>query len=254
MASCDSYTWGRPARTPRRPSRPSFHDPSSRARSFLLITAGLVVADGLAPTAAVHMPEYGFIGVNVPLTPARHGTLSTRTTHPTFLRELEAALDVLGLAHSIVNPYRLQTKGEALAASSNPALLRELIPLTLSCAHPEAVRWSEQTPRNCGYCYPCLIRRAALHAVDLDEGDDYAFDILDQHAEFVTGNSEKGADTRAVLRHLSRPIDGLAALRNAAIPLEDIAGFTDVYRRGRAELHGWLIERAGPTLRRRVPA
>ena len=113
---------------------------TTRARSLLFIAAGVAVADAIDPRCPVVMPENGFIGINVPLTAARQGSLSTRTTHPHFLALIVDVLDGLGLAHQLHNPYRLQTKGEMLAGSANPELLARLAPRSLSCSHPEASR------------------------------------------------------------------------------------------------------------------
>lgn len=41
--------------------------------------------------------------------------------------------------------------------------------LTLSCSHPTHGRIAGATPPiNCGYCYPCIIRRASLHKIGFD--------------------------------------------------------------------------------------
>jgi hypothetical protein len=85
--------------------------------------------------------ENGFIGVNVPLTRARAGSLSTRTTHPHFMGLLSQASTTIGVHNPVVNPYRLQTKGEVLAGSRNPSLLRQLVPSSVSALGSR--RWLE---------------------------------------------------------------------------------------------------------------
>jgi len=89
---------------------------TTRARSFLFIAAGLAVASAFDDTVPLHMPENGFIGINVPFVASRAGSNSTRTTHPYFLEQLGLALTELGIANPVVNSFRLQTKGELLAA------------------------------------------------------------------------------------------------------------------------------------------
>ncbi|MCZ7581789.1 MAG: hypothetical protein M5U21_13400 [Fimbriimonadaceae bacterium] len=53
--------------------------------------------------------------MNVPLTSLRIGSLSTRTTHPYFLRQIQSIWDAVGLNVEIQNPYQFRTKGELLA-------------------------------------------------------------------------------------------------------------------------------------------
>ncbi len=77
---------------------PGAREETTRGRSFLFIAAGLALADTIGPHTPLYLPENGFIGINVPLVPARSGALSTRTTHPYFLAMMTAALDTLGLA------------------------------------------------------------------------------------------------------------------------------------------------------------
>jgi 7-cyano-7-deazaguanine synthase in queuosine biosynthesis len=223
---------------------------TTRARSFLFVAAGVAVADALESGLALYVPENGYIGINVPLSPARAGSLSTRTTHPFFMDLMAALLDQLGLAHEIENPYRLLTKGEALAASSNPALLAELAPRTISCAHPEAPRWRERPQGNCGYCYPCLIRRAALHRFGSD-GTQYSWDALTD-TELLRRDVSSGGSLRALAQSLGRPESPNDVLRNGRIPGGEAPAFYETYRRGRAELRTWLLSGAGPELQRRL--
>ncbi len=234
-------------------ARPLAHgvvENTTRARSFLFIAAGVAVADALESGLALQVPENGYIGINVPLSPARVGSLSTRTTHPFFMHLMEALLDQLGLDHEIENSYRLLTKGEALVASSNSALLAELAPRTISCAHPEAPRWRERPQGNCGYCYPCLIRRAALHRFGSDTTQ-YSWDPLTE-TELLDRKSKSGRSLRALAQSLGRPESQNDVLRNGRIPDGEAPAFFETYRRGRAELRDWILSGAAPELRRRM--
>jgi hypothetical protein len=104
----------------------------------------------------LHVPENGFIGLNVPLTPLRSGSLSTRTTHPIFMAFMQNLIDNLGLRIRLVNPYRLKTKGEMMTECADQALLLKLAPMSMSCGKPG------RTGCHCGRCLPCLVRRAAF--------------------------------------------------------------------------------------------
>jgi hypothetical protein len=186
----------------------------------------------------MNVPENGFIGINVPLIPARSGSLSTRTTHPLFVRLLSEIAMAVGVTNPIVNPLRMQTKGEALATCLRPDLLATTAPMSVSCAHPTAGRW-QRRPGPCGYCYPCLIRRASMHVVGLDDGADYVVDVLTDR-DFLDSASVRPASLRATLaaiRRGSRPTD---ILRNGPAPIEGLMALADLHSRGLAELETWL--------------
>jgi 7-cyano-7-deazaguanine synthase in queuosine biosynthesis len=231
---------------------PTRRERSTRGRSLLFIAAGLAIADAYGPTTPLYVPENGFIGINVPLSRARSGSLSTRTTHPYFLGCLEAALAALAIDNPLQNPYRLQTKGAMLRRSRNPRLLARLAPRSVSCAHPEAARWRRRRQGNCGYCYPCLIRRAAMHAAGWDHGEGYAWDVLND-ATVLEGNRRIGADLRAILWATARERPTLDVLRNGPVPDGEVQAFADLVRRGQAELTAWLATGTSSALRARLP-
>lgn len=223
---------------------------TTRSRSFLFLTAGVAAANALGEGVTLRVPENGFIGINVPLTPARAGSLSTRTTHPLFMSQIRHVLAAVGLPHPIENPYRLSTKGEVLDGCANRQLLLELAPESISCSHPEAPRWAKRDQGNCGYCYPCLIRRASMHRVKADDSSDYAWDALTD-ADLLKRTSKRGRALRALATSLGRPARPDDVLHNGRIPDGEAPAFFDVYGRGREELTAWLGG-AGPALRRRL--
>jgi hypothetical protein len=218
---------------------------------MLFLSAGLGIADALGPDRQLYVPENGFIGVNVPLTPARAGSLSTRTTHPLFMHRISLLLDALGLSHDVRNPYRLMTKGEMLDRSANQELLLRLAPRSISCSHPEAPRWRERQQGNCGYCFPCLIRRAAMHSVGEDRTDEYQWDALTD-TDLLARHVKSGRSLRALASSLGRPERRIDVLKNGRIPNGEAEAFFDVYRRGRVELRSWLTAGAGAELQRRL--
>ncbi len=70
--------------------------PSQRARSVIFLAYGVLVATALdryhkGLDVPLYVCENGFISINPPLTDARLGSLSTRTTHPVFLTSLPEA-------------------------------------------------------------------------------------------------------------------------------------------------------------------
>lgn len=136
---------------------------TSRSRSFLFICAALCVAEIVGDDIPVYIPENGFIGLNLPLTPGRSGSCSTRTTHPYFLKMLNGELEKLGIRHRIINPFAFSTKREMVNQFIDYPGFIENIHKTISCSHPCNGRWEGRSePENCGYCYPCLIRQSSL--------------------------------------------------------------------------------------------
>jgi hypothetical protein len=216
---------------------PTDREPTTRGRSFLFIAAAGVVASA-AGLGAVQVPENGYIGLNIPLEPSRVGACSTRTTHPYFLRLLAAALAEVGIDLAIQNPYQLKTKGEVLEGCRNRDLLLELAPATISCAHPEVGRWSHESYANCGYCYPCLVRRVSLHRLDADAASDYRVDV--GAPGFVSRPGQKTSHIRAILQSISRPTHPTDALSAGPLPRGQTAEFAALYERGRDEIRSWL--------------
>jgi len=64
---------------------PRVRENTTRSRSLLFLSAAFGLAAAEGPAVPVYVPENGFIGINVPLTRARVGSASTRTTHPHFM-------------------------------------------------------------------------------------------------------------------------------------------------------------------------
>ena len=168
-----------------------------RSRSLLYLALGLTAAGAFPKEAALVIPENGWMSLNPPLTLNRLGTYSTRTTHPDFLERLTGLWRDAGIARPLLNPYAGLAKGQLLARCRDQGLLGNLYPLTLSCARPVAARWRGQGGGACGYCYPCLLRRVALHSLGWDRGEDYLLDIL-ASPKTLTHRS-RGRDLRAVL-------------------------------------------------------
>jgi 7-cyano-7-deazaguanine synthase in queuosine biosynthesis len=149
-----------------------------RSRSLLYLALGLTAVTAFPGGLPLFIPENGWISLNPPLTLNRLGTYSTRTTHPHFLGELVALWQQVGLIQELENPYQNLTKGEMLAQCRNLSLLEKLAPLSISCARPVVGRWQGEPVGACGYCYPCLVRRAAIHSLGWDRGQDYRVNVL----------------------------------------------------------------------------
>ena len=157
------------------PLNDSDEEKSFRSRSILFITVALSFANSLGDDIPVIVPENGFIGSNLPLTPSRRGSLSTRTTHQRFLKMLNDILTSLNISNKVINPYFLLSKNEMVDKVKEIKGFDENISKTISCSHPMNVRFFKKSkPENCGYCYPCLIRRSSL---GLNDQTKYTYDF-----------------------------------------------------------------------------
>lgn len=216
---------------------PRGRESTTRSRSLLFIAAASLVASAQS-LDRIHMPENGYIGLNIPLEPSRLGACSTRTTHPHFMSLLRQGFDSLGLALTIENPFRVQTKAEALRGCRNQQLLETLIEFSVSCAHPEVGRWAGAGYQNCGYCYPCLMRRVSLFAIGKDDPSRYRIDV--GSTGFLSSGSTKADHLRALVANDARAVNASDALRSGPLPRGEAAEFTALYVRGREEISAWL--------------
>lgn len=225
---------------------PIQREKTTRSRSFLFLCIAIACANAVAADTPVYVPENGFIALNVPLGSDRMGSCSTRTTHPFFFHLLKNAFGSLGIRNPIRNPYLYLTKGQMLDACRNQPLLRRLEGFSVSCAHPDQRRYEGTRTPNCGYCYPCLIRRASLHHVGRDRAGkaDYRKDVCRTDAALIHERN-KGRDVRAVLQALRDGDSPLAIMRNGPLPMgQDLQALSDMHRSGIAELRQLFNDKA----------
>ncbi|MBX3221907.1 MAG: hypothetical protein KF795_15430 [Labilithrix sp.] len=219
-------------------------EPSMRSRSLLFLSLGVAVATALGPGRTLTVCENGLISLNVPLTNPRIGSWSTRTTHPHFIGLFREILAGLGLDVRIAVPARFKTKGELLGGAPNQALLRQIVPMSMSCSHPEQGRFRGLTPGNhCGYCVPCIVRRASINAASLP---DAAYDI-----DVLSTTTTLAGDTRKDLRAFQIAIQRFRSARSSQmlfdvlstgpLPPEDAIDYAAVYRRGMEEIARFLV-------------
>lgn len=155
-------------------------DIQMRTRSFNFIAFGALIATALSQNhhdnqvISLYVPENGLISINPPLTPRRIGSLSTRTTHPYFLKKMNELFDNIGLPVNIINPYQFKTKGEMILECQNQELLQAIAPHTVSCG-----KWKRQN-QQCGKCVPCLIRRASFNSAGYNDSTSYQFPNLNE--------------------------------------------------------------------------
>lgn len=222
---------------------------TTRGRSFLFFALGVFAGTGLFHPFTLRVPENGLIAVNVPLDTLRLGALSTRTTHPFYIARWNDAIRALGLSGHIENLYWDKTKGEMVADCANKALLRSLVPDSLSCASPTKGRWQGFGPQHCGYCLPCLIRRAALVTGLPFGADSTTYTLEDLSARSLNTRASEGVQARslqfAIERLRARP-ELASILIHKPGPLSDESperqsAIASVYRRGLEEVGRLLV-------------
>ena len=193
------------ARAPYRPDGYLLSNENTcRSRSLLFLTAAVSVAGIMGEGTKIYIPENGFISINVPLTASRRGSCSTRTTHPYFLTCFSQLLQKLSIEHEIVNPFQFLNKREVVETVQETLAFQELYPLTISCSHPCNGRWKRiSSPCNCGYCYPCLIRKASLMGLDSDSTPYNPFNYSSVE-EVLATDAISASDIKALIAALHR--------------------------------------------------
>lgn len=239
--------------------RIKYNENTSRSRSMLFLSVAIAVASLIGEDIPVYIPENGFIGLNVPLTPSRKGSCSTRTTHIYFIKQLNSILQKLGVPHKIENFFAYKTKGEIVQDVKASKAFKMGAGKTISCSHPmRADKGIPGRPRNCGYCYPCLIRRASLNGTEVDEEyledykDDYKIGLpFVKNERFANSDTGKTADLKAVLLSLHNYlrygtkeyyVKKLIAL--GGMNMQEIDAFVDVYMRSMEEMNVFIKAQA----------
>jgi len=177
-----------------------------RGRSFLFFALASLAADAVGGDMTVYVPENGLISLNVPLDPLRLGALSTRTTHPYYMARYGELLRGLGLQVRLENPYAFLTKGQMARACADRAFLQREARHTMSCSSPGSRRYDpdpeQRTPKHCGRCVPCLIRRAAI--LEAWGTDDTPYRIPDLRGQTLNTQKAEGEHVRSFQLMLSR--------------------------------------------------
>lgn len=232
--------------------KPSGDEISLRSRSLVFLALGVYVASSIASDTPVLIPENGNIALNVPLTPSRRGACSTRTTHPFFFHKLEEALRLLGIENGIFNPLEEMTKGECVDTCLNQELLEVLATKSVSCAkRGHSVNWIDKSASACGYCMPCIFRRAALNVKNLDierYGRDICTGEVDPRSERELPN-----DFRAVLSFLRRSpsqseISELL-VTNSKIDLHRLSDYSAMIDRAMDEVRNLIQEKGSDDIK-----
>jgi hypothetical protein len=219
---------------------------TTRGRSFLFFSLGVLAGTGMANAFVLEAPENGLIALNVPLDILRLGSLSTHTTHPFYIEGWNSLMSEVGIFGMVVNPYGYLTKGEMVQACNNKPLLQQVLSHSMSCSSPAKARWQGHALQHCGYCLPCLIRRASLHNQS-GITDDTVYTIQSLTARPLNSMQAEGHQVRsfqiAARRLLQSPrIANFVIHKSGPLPQESqaLSSLANVYLRGMAEIGSML--------------
>ena len=219
---------------------PSQNELSQRARSFIFLAYGVLAATVLAryhngEDVTLYICENGFISINPPLTGARIGSLSTRTTHPFFIGLFQQLLDAAGLRVKLKNPYQFQTKGEMLKHCVDQELLRKYAPTSTSCG-----RYTRRY-KHCGRCLPCLIRRSAFHAWGVTDQTEYVYaDLSRDDPNHVHYDDVRSASIAVLAAEADGISQWAASSLSTTLLGNNVKKYQDVVGKGLRELGSFL--------------
>lgn len=234
---------------------PAGNESSYRSRSLLFIALGIYAAHSKGERIPLLIPENGTIALNMPLTPSRRGSCSTRTAHPLFLDTTRYILSGLGIGNQLLNPLALKTKGECAEQCLNQELFQRAALQSLSCAkHGHKSHWCNRQARGCGFCVPCIFRRAALHKINLDI-EPYGMDICTGEVD-LDSPDEMGNDFRALLSILgknpSRETIASLLLANGSLDISLLPQYADLIFRALNEVRDLIASKGSATIKRKA--
>ena len=220
-------------------------DINFRSRSLTFLGNGVLAASFLGKTVRLLIPENGAIALNYPLSPARSGSLSTRTVHPHFIDLFNRVLLELDLPCQVDNPYEFKTKGEVLASCKNQRFLKSIYQDSVSCGKRGfgRIHWHDKSAFGCGHCVPCIFRQAGVNFAALCQ-ENFGCTISDRRK---WGNSDilkANGDLQTVIDFVKSDLNEKAIWQrmrsNGYLELDKKDRYVDLIVRLRTELSKWL--------------
>ena len=219
---------------------PGKNERSQRARSLIFLAYGVLAATAMkrhheGNLVKLYVCENGFISINPPLTTGRLGSLSTRTTHPLFLRLFQKLLDAAGLRVRVENPYQFHTKGEMLVRCADQDFLLRNARRATSCG-----RFARNGYQHCGRCVPCIVRRAAFRAWGKTDKTVYVYRDLSRDSDDYARFDDVRSVAMAVAEVRAEGLDGWLGTSLSTALLGDVAPHRQTVERGLQELGRFL--------------
>lgn len=209
---------------------------TTRTRSFMFFSHAIVLASTFQKNIPITIPENGLISLNIPSTFSRIGSSSTRTTHPFYMKKLQELLSKLGFNVTINNPYQFKTKGEMLLECNEQTFMKDNISNTMSCSHPDVGRnRGESHAVHCGYCLPCIIRKAAIKKAGITDHSEY----YDPDCKKVLVANTNLNSYRQGLKSFIPQYSFMSIQQNGPIT-DNITEYSELYKRGMIELEEYI--------------
>ncbi|QWC51637.1 Qat anti-phage system QueC-like protein QatC [Pectobacterium atrosepticum] len=217
-------------------------DITMRTRSLNFLAFAAVGADAVMKAndysnISIYVPENGFISLNAPLTNRRIGSLSTRTTHPHFMEMIQSIFDDIGIKMNFTNPYQFETKGKMVSQCKDKNTLAQVVDSTVSCSH-----WKRKH-KQCGYCAPCMIRRASLLRGGIQETITYHQASYANLRNFVKNKKDGRDDIFSVMMAIENAKKrNLKAwvLKSGKLKEQDVSKYENVFFEGLQEVEAFL--------------
>lgn len=221
-----------------------------RARSILFFAAGIYCAHAISPNMPLIIPENGTISLNIPLDKGRRSACSTRTTHPVFLKRLQAALSAIGIQNQLFNPYQLKSKKDMVDDCCHDAeharALKLLCGESCSCAKRSHRRyWERKNVLHCGVCLPCLYRKVSLSDVDGLRDEQVGIDVFSP-VEIMMNRADikRNRDFKSLLYFLktrcNREVIETELIANGITGKDEVNTYTDFVLHSYDQVKDWL--------------
>ncbi len=226
----------------------NIYDINQRARSILFLGFQIFNAINFNIEKII-VPENGLISINLPLNESRAISNSTKTTHPYFFGKLKEFMNSLGFNIKIFNPYKHCTKGQMLDNCKDKELMESLLEDTISCSHNAHSRWWVRSDKlNCGYCVPCMIRRASIHHYNpsLDNYNSYGNNLDENELDLDIQNLEKDTDLLAMINFLNKNLSKKELERELLLisKVDDREKIVAMLENGYEEVRKFIVEKA----------
>lgn len=221
-----------------------------RARSILFFAAGIYCAHAISPNMPLIIPENGTISLNIPLDKGRRSACSTRTTHPVFLKRLQAALSAIGIQNQLINPYQLKSKKDMVDDCCHDAerarALKLLCGESCSCAKRSHRRyWERRNVLHCGVCLPCLYRKVSLSDVEGLRDEQVGIDVFSP-VEIMMNRTDikRNRDFKSLLYFLktrcNREVIETELIANGITGKDEVNTYTDFVLHSYDQVKDWL--------------
>ncbi|MCR8710999.1 Qat anti-phage system QueC-like protein QatC [Aliarcobacter butzleri] len=224
------------------------YDINQRARSILFLGFQVFYAINLN-IPQIKVPENGLISINIPLNDSRSTANSTKTTHPYFFEKLEEFMLSLGHQIKINNPYKFCTKGQMLDNCEDKKLMEILLEDTISCSHnAHDTWWIRRGKLNCGYCIPCMIRRASIHnySPSLDDYSSYGHNLDENELDLDRRDLDKDTDLLAMINFLNKKLSKEELERELLLisKVDNSERIATMLKQGYDEIRKFILEKA----------